>query len=204
MKRDGTANHRSVDSTYAKLGAAIHLRSSTSPIPTSATRPSASRTASPILRSLYFTLDATSLASLSSRCFPGRGLRPQWRCAVSSNHTRVIQHTANKLFQTAKPSTALLPFRAGQCAMISSTASKPAAPQQTPGIVAGNDSTIPPMKERREVPLPSQEGKKGAMQFALYDIYCYDRVLTMSADSAIVGQRSTKWQTGLVSRLSGP
>ncbi|KAF2101049.1 NADH-quinone oxidoreductase [Rhizodiscina lignyota] len=82
----------------------------------------------------------------------------------------------------AKPSTALLPFRAGQCAMISSTASKPAAPQQTPGIVAGNDSTIPPMKERREVPLPSQEGKKGAMQFALTTL---DQVANWARQSSL-------------------
>ena len=36
----------------------------------------------------------------------------------------------------------------------------------------GNPGTPPPMgvskKERREVPLPSQEGKKGVMQYALY------------------------------------
>lgn len=69
----------------------------------------------------------------------------------------------------AKPCTALaLSMRAGPCAMISNTRPKPAAPQQTPGIVAGNPSALPPMKARREVPLPSQEGKKGVMQFALY------------------------------------
>lgn len=27
-------------------------------------------------------------------------------------------------------------------------------------------------KERREVPLPSQEGKKGVMQYALYVVLC--------------------------------
>jgi NADH dehydrogenase (ubiquinone) Fe-S protein 7 len=40
---------------------------------------------------------------------------------------------------------------------------------QKGGIVTGNPGTPPPMKlARREVPLPSQEGKKGAVQYALY------------------------------------
>lgn len=39
----------------------------------------------------------------------------------------------------------------------------------TPATVPGNPGTPPPMKvARREVPLPSQEGKKGAIQYALY------------------------------------
>lgn len=72
--------------------------------------------------------------------------------------------------RTAKPSTALMAYRAGSAAFISSTSSKPAAPvTQKPGLVAGNPGTPPPMRAaRREVPLPSQEGKKGAMQYALY------------------------------------
>jgi NADH dehydrogenase (ubiquinone) Fe-S protein 7 len=41
---------------------------------------------------------------------------------------------------------------------------------KSPAIIPGNPGTPPPMKAavRREVPLPSQEGKKGAMQYALY------------------------------------
>jgi NADH dehydrogenase (ubiquinone) Fe-S protein 7 len=40
---------------------------------------------------------------------------------------------------------------------------------KSPGIIPGNPGTPPPMKQaRREVPLPSQEGKKGVMQYALY------------------------------------
>jgi len=56
-------------------------------------------------------------------------------------------------------------------AAISSSASKPAV-AVSPHNVHGNPGTPPPMsvtgKERREVPLPSQEGKKGVMQYALY------------------------------------
>ena len=41
---------------------------------------------------------------------------------------------------------------------------------KTPATIPGNPGTPPPMKAaiRREVPLPSQEGKKGAVQYALY------------------------------------
>ncbi|KAI9759818.1 MAG: hypothetical protein M1835_000298 [Candelina submexicana] len=73
----------------------------------------------------------------------------------------------------AKPTTALLPFRAGSSAFISNTSAKPATATTVsgPGIVHGNPGAPPPMgvvrKERREVPLPSQEGKKGVMQYAL-------------------------------------
>jgi hypothetical protein len=42
---------------------------------------------------------------------------------------------------------------------------------KTPATIPGNPGTPPPMKSARvEVPLPSQEGKKGAMQYALYVI----------------------------------
>jgi len=70
--------------------------------------------------------------------------------------------------------TAIAPFRAVNAAFISSTSSKPAEPvMQRGGIVKGNPGTPPPMKaitgkEHREVPLPSQEGKQGVMQYALY------------------------------------
>ena len=40
-----------------------------------------------------------------------------------------------------------------------------------PGIVKGNPPPPPPMKaskEMKEVPLPSQEGTKGVVQYALY------------------------------------
>ncbi|KAL9070323.1 MAG: hypothetical protein Q9157_005852 [Trypethelium eluteriae] len=67
-----------------------------------------------------------------------------------------------------KPSTALIPR-----AFISSSSSKPSSPEiMKPGLVQGGPAPPPPMKgvlgkDRREVPLPSQEGKKGAMQYAL-------------------------------------
>lgn len=70
-------------------------------------------------------------------------------------------------------------------------------------------------KERREVPLPSQEGKKGVMQYALY----VPRPLGGRKERRIVneeekeeeeerltrpGRRSTRWPTGPVKALSGP
>jgi len=76
----------------------------------------------------------------------------------------------------AKPSNALLPFRAGPSAFISSSSSKSATPSGStpslrPGDIHGGPGAPPSMgvvkRERREVPLPSQEGKKGAMQYAL-------------------------------------
>lgn len=69
---------------------------------------------------------------------------------------------------TAKPASALLPLRASPAALISSTASKSATTEVTPS----RDAQGPPLsvtgKPRREVPLPSQEKKEGAMQYALY------------------------------------
>jgi hypothetical protein len=75
---------------------------------------------------------------------------------------------------TARPTAALQPFRVANAAFISSSSTKPAAPvTQSPGLVRGAPGTPPPMKaitgkEHREVPLPSQEGKQGVMQYALY------------------------------------
>lgn len=73
-------------------------------------------------------------------------------------------------FWPAKPATALLPFRAGSAAFLSSSSSNNnASPMSSPATIKGAPGTPPPMKQaRREVPLPSQEGKKGAMQYALY------------------------------------
>jgi NADH dehydrogenase (ubiquinone) Fe-S protein 7 len=69
---------------------------------------------------------------------------------------------------TAKPTSALIPYRS--IAAISSSSSKPASAVTTHDV-PGNPGTPPSMsvtgKERREVPLPSQEGKKGAMQYTL-------------------------------------
>jgi len=73
--------------------------------------------------------------------------------------------------RTAKPMTAVTPFRAVNAAFISSTSSKPAEPvMQRLGLVKGNPGTPPAMKSGMptNVPLPSQEGTKGVMQYALY------------------------------------
>ncbi|KAI9643084.1 hypothetical protein NHQ30_008819 [Ciborinia camelliae] len=67
----------------------------------------------------------------------------------------------------AKPSTSLLPYRS--LAAISSSASKPAQALETrhPTHGANGLKLSVTGKERREVLLPSQEGKKGVMQYAL-------------------------------------
>jgi hypothetical protein len=70
---------------------------------------------------------------------------------------------------TARPASSLIPYRS--VAAISSSSAKPASAVSQHNV-QGNPGTPPPMsitgKERREVPLPSQEGKKGVMQYALY------------------------------------
>ena len=68
----------------------------------------------------------------------------------------------------AKPSTSLLPLRLGPSACISSSTRKPQATEVVPNPQPSN---TPPLsvtgKPMREVPLPSQEKKEGAMQYAL-------------------------------------
>lgn len=87
------------------------------------------------------------------------------------HHHRRDQETDNS---TARPTAALQPFRIANAAFISSSSTKPAAPvTQKPGLVSGAPGTPPPMKAitgkpHQEVPLPSQEGKQGVMQYALY------------------------------------
>ncbi|CAL3967620.1 unnamed protein product [Diplocarpon coronariae] len=67
----------------------------------------------------------------------------------------------------AKPASSLIPYRS--IAAISSSSSKPASPGLTSHDAPGSPSPILSVtgKVRREVPLPSQEGKKGVMQYAL-------------------------------------
>ncbi|KAF2166867.1 hypothetical protein M409DRAFT_22920 [Zasmidium cellare ATCC 36951] len=76
----------------------------------------------------------------------------------------------------ANPTTALLPLRAANAAFISNSTKKPAeaVPNRAigPGNVQGNPGPPPSMKavvnkENVEVPLPSQEGNKSAVQYAL-------------------------------------
>ncbi|KAK5148010.1 hypothetical protein LTR04_000724 [Oleoguttula sp. CCFEE 6159] len=88
----------------------------------------------------------------------------------------------------AKPTTALLPFRGAPAAFISSSSRKPAEPHmQRPGLISGGPPPPPPMKsitgkERREVPLPSQEGKKGVAQYALTTL---DQVANWARQSSL-------------------
>ncbi|KAK5127548.1 hypothetical protein LTR85_006888 [Meristemomyces frigidus] len=80
---------------------------------------------------------------------------------------------ATALALRAKPITALQPFRVANAASISTTSPKDAAPmQQRPALVKGGPPPPGSMKEvahklPTEVPLPSQEGTKGVMQYAL-------------------------------------
>ncbi|KAF2431918.1 NADH-quinone oxidoreductase [Tothia fuscella] len=69
----------------------------------------------------------------------------------------------------ANPTTALLPFRAGQAAWITSSSRNKAEPvMQSPGLISTGPGTPPSVKNtRQEVVLPSQEGKKGFAQYAL-------------------------------------
>ena len=74
----------------------------------------------------------------------------------------------NHLHATVKPASALIPYRS--IAAISSSSSKPAS-AVTAHNPSGNPSLSVTGKPRREVPLPSQEEKKGAMQYALYVLF---------------------------------
>ena len=70
---------------------------------------------------------------------------------------------------SAKPSAALMPYRAMQLARISSSPPKSAEPSMhSTGVIPRSPSAAYiPAKERIEVPLASQEGKKGLVQYAL-------------------------------------
>jgi NADH dehydrogenase (ubiquinone) Fe-S protein 7 len=83
---------------------------------------------------------------------------------ATSKHPPSTDH-----FPTAKPATALMPFRAAQTAWISSSSSSKAKPvTQSPGLVStGPGAPLSAKKNRQEVVLPSQEGKKGLAQYAL-------------------------------------
>ncbi|CZT41277.1 probable NADH-ubiquinone oxidoreductase 19.3 kDa subunit, mitochondrial precursor [Rhynchosporium secalis] len=77
--------------------------------------------------------------------------------------------SAAALALRAKPTSFLIPYRS--IAAISSSSSKPASPGLTPNV-SGNAGSPPQImsvtgKPRREVALASQEGKKGAVQYAL-------------------------------------
>ncbi|EMD60113.1 hypothetical protein COCSADRAFT_99598 [Bipolaris sorokiniana ND90Pr] len=83
----------------------------------------------------------------------------------------------------AKPATALMPFRAGSVAFLSSSSSNKATTMKSPATIPGNPGTPPPMKSARvEVPLPSQEGKKGAVQYALTTL---DQVANWARQSSL-------------------
>ncbi|RFU29677.1 hypothetical protein B7463_g6678, partial [Scytalidium lignicola] len=80
--------------------------------------------------------------------------------ADSAQHSK---KSAAALALRAKPSASLIPYRS--IAAISSSSSKPAVQSVT---TFGNDMPRSVTgKVKREVPLPSQEVKKGAMQYAL-------------------------------------
>jgi hypothetical protein len=112
----------------------------------------------------------------------------------------------------AKPLAALLPLRTTPAAFISSTAANSAT-----AIQPAQDGQGPPLsvtgKPRREVPLPSQEKKEGAMQYALYVAsaiysdyfeFIFNRYfLPANIVTSHLEQLLTKWRTGHVKALSG-
>ena len=101
----------------------------------------------------------------------------------------------------AKPSTALLPLRAGPSAFISSTTSKSATNQVTPSQNAEGPPLSFSSKPRREVPLPSQEKKEGAMQYALYALLALP--VARLYLRTLLEPLWIKSPTGLVKDLSG-
>ncbi|KAL8953737.1 MAG: hypothetical protein Q9222_000419 [Ikaeria aurantiellina] len=139
-----------ITTSVCRLASPQHLVSSPSitpvPIPQRST-PFASQTFNSVMIST-----ARSTAALALR-----GTYKATGC-----FTRHLQLTAD----LAKPTAALLPFRAAPSAFISSTSAKSATELQRSQDVQGPPLTATG-KPRREVPLPSQEKKEGAMQYAL-------------------------------------
>lgn len=129
------------------------------------------------LRSITITTSATvSIPSYSQVASPlpsfSPNLRPRHLASMSFARTAFALRRAG-----AAPSTALQPFRAAKvanAAFISSSTKKPAS-EAVParaygaGNVTGGPGAPPPMKKSSvEVPLPSQEGSKGVVEYALY------------------------------------
>ena len=73
--------------------------------------------------------------------------------------------------RAAKPLTAIVPYRTIQAAWISHSSPKTASAEsrtEKSGLVVPRlGASSPAKKTRAEVPLPSQEGTKGAIQYAL-------------------------------------
>lgn len=90
---------------------------------------------------------------------------PSSRELPLDRHPRAYKLTS--ILLPAKPIHSLIPLRAGPSAFLSSTSAKPATQMQTTPSSAGQGPLLSTGKPRREVPLPSQEEKKGAMQYAL-------------------------------------
>lgn len=91
--------------------------------------------------------------------------------ALRGTNDAFLPNAAQAKTRTAKPLTAIVPYRTTQTAWISHSSSKPASAEPRtgkPGLVVPGPGAPPPAKKTRaEVPLPSQEGTKGAIQYAL-------------------------------------
>ena len=127
-----------------------------------------------------------------------------------SQHTTC--HNPNRSVSTVKPASSLVPLRLGPTACISSTSSKPASEiTQSQHAYDGPPLSVTG-KPRREVPLPSQEKKEGAMQYALYVPALHGRhpsFMLMSLEPTAnppipPEQPSIKSPTGPVKARSGP
>lgn len=79
-------------------------------------------------------------------------------------HTHMQFILTERNFQThlAKPTSALVPYRIAAASISSSSKNSAASAQVQPHGAA------PPSILPRQVPLPSQEGTKGIVQYALY------------------------------------
>jgi len=75
---------------------------------------------------------------------------------------RTTSLTSSLARNATRPSNALIPFRAAPAALMSTSTPKSA---ESHSVVSGSHKALE--KPRSEVPLPSQEQPKGAMQYAL-------------------------------------
>lgn len=82
---------------------------------------------------------------------------------------------------TAKPTTALVPFRLAAASISSSHQHKASA---AGGHVQPTGSARPPSTLPTNFPLASQEPKKGVMQYALYVSYTHPSFLRCSAPTS--------------------
>lgn len=77
---------------------------------------------------------------------------------------------------------------------------------QKPGLIQGGPPPNTPVNVmgRKEVPLPSQEGKQGVLQYALFVLVFPLRETRTQLTTTNTAQPLTKLPTGRANPLSGP